>query len=285
MTRDPGQAWLDGRLVPWAEARLPVEDRGLQLGESLYEVVPVTHGRARLVAEHVERMAHGARALDLAGLPELEQWLAIAERLIALEGVEEGLLYAQLTGGVQPRRHLPEARPRPTFLAYLRPHRFPRQAEVERGLRAITVTDLRWQRCDLKTTMLLPAVLAKREAARRGVEEALLVGADGVVHEGASSTLHLVRSGRVVTSPSGPHILTGITRGAVAGLAAGTGIVVDETLIRVPDLLAADEVFVTATSLLLMPLVEVDGHPVGGGRAGPLSRQLAAALRASLELE
>jgi D-alanine transaminase len=286
MSSDPGHAWLDGRMVGWPEARLPIEDRGLQFGESLYEVVPVTRGQARLVPEHAQRMVRGAEALDLAsGVPDHRQWLEIARHLIEADGVEEGLLYAQLTGGVAPRRHVPEPPPRPVFLAYLRRHRFPRQQAVDRGARAVSVADVRWGRCDLKTTMLLGAVLAKREAARQGVDEALLVGESNEVREGASTTLHLVQGERLVTPPASTQILSGTTRGAVAALARQCGIEITEAPIHLDEVFRADEVFVTSTSLLVMPLVEVDSKPVGNGRSGPVSCRLAKALRQQLELD
>lgn len=282
----PTVAVLDGRLVPWGEARLPLDDRGLLFGESLYEVLPVTRGEARLVEAHAARMRAGAAELGLAeGVPGDPAWDVLARELIAAERLREGLLYAQLTGGSAPRAHLPVSPPRPVFFAYLTPHRFPRAADAARGLRAALLPDPRWARSDLKTTMLLPAVLAKGEARRRGAGEALLVGADGHLHEGGSSNLFVLRGRRLSSPIQRPHLLPGITRELVAAEATDLNLEVVRTTVTVVDLEAADEAFVTATSLGVMPLVAVDDRPVGAGAAGPVATELARRLCIALDLD
>jgi len=283
--RDPSVAYLDGRIVPWTEARVPLEDRGLQFGESLYEVVPITAGRVRLLEPHVERMRAGARELGLAsGVPALEQWRRIAAELVARDRVEEGLLYAQLTGGTSPRRHWPHPRPAPAFFAYVRHHRFPRAAEVSRGMRAITVPDPRWGRCDLKTTQLLGSVLALGRAAEHGAQEAIFVGEDGSVREGAVSNLFLVEDGALVTPEQTRHLLPGVTRPVIAAIAGELGIPVTARRVGAGELAGADELFVTSSAELVMPVVELDGRPIGGGTGGPVAVRLAAALRRRLDL-
>ena len=285
MDADPRTAWLEGRLVPWAEARLPLEDRAVQFSESLYEVVAVTAGRPRGVAEHTARMKRAASVLGLGdGVPGARAWERIVAELIRSEQVEEGLLYAQVTGGSAPRRFLPARAPRARFFAYLRRHRFPRREETARGIRAISLPDPRWDRSDLKTTMLLPAVLAKREAARRGAAEAILLGPAERVREGASSTVFIVEGRRILSPEPTPHTLPGTTAPLVARLAREAGLEAADSTITLPRLLAANEVFVTATSLLVMPLAEVDGKAIGEGRGGPVALDLAARLRAWYEI-
>lgn len=284
MSSPPTVAWLDGRLVSWAEAVVPISDRGLQFGESLYEVLPITAGEPRHVAAHAARLAEGAHALGLdAGAPDPDGWRQIAAMLLAAESLAEGLLYAQLTGGAIPRRHL--APPRPCFFAYLTPHRFPRAAEVARGISVITVPDERWAHCDYKTTMLLPAVLAKRAAAARGAAEALLVAPDGVVREGASSTLFVVSGGRILSPAPSPHLLPGTTSQLVAEAADEAGVELRFGEIRLDGLRAADEVFIAATSQLTMPVRTLDDRPVGTGLSGPVATDLARRLRHRLHLE
>jgi D-alanine transaminase len=277
--------WVDGRLRPRSEACVPVEDRGLQFGESLYEVLPLVGGEPLLVDEHVERMARGAELLGLAaGLPPAREWRRIALELEAHERLGEGLLYAQLTGGAAPRRHLPLERPAPCFLAYLVPHRFPRDAEIRRGTTAITHPDLRWGRSDIKTTMLLASILAKREALARGASEALLVGADGCLREGASSNLFVLERDRLLTPRQSEHVLPGVTRPLVMQVAAEAGIDAGEDDLSVERLRAASEVCITSTSLTVMPVLSVDGQVIGGGTAGPVSIELARRLRQGLGL-
>lgn len=266
--------------MPWADAVVPVEDRGLQFGESLYEVVPVAAGAPRLLAAHGERLARGAAELGLeAGVPDAATWERIAVTLIRREGLAEGLLYAQLTGGAGVRDHLPAPPPQPVFLAYLRRHRFPRQRDVMLGLRAVLVADQRWGRCDLKTTMLLPAVLAKRTARSRGADEAILVASDGAVREGASTSLLAVVDGRLVSPGPSNHLLPGTMSALVAELAATEGIDVVYEPLTVASLMAATEVLLSATSKLVLPVLTIDGRQVGDGTAGPVAIRLAAAIR------
>ncbi len=279
-------AWIGDRLVSWAEAVLPIEDRGLQFAESVYEVLPVTRGRARLAGPHLERLRSGAISVGVReGVPDDGDLLAIAELLIEREGLDEGLLYLQVTGGVAPRRHLPVEPPSPTLVAYLRAHRFPRDPDVVRGLSAITLPDPRWARCDLKTTMLLPAVLARRTAAAQGAHEALFLGPDDRVLEGAASNVFALASDRLVTPGRSEHMLPGTMRALVHAAAARLDLLVDARDLYRPELLAADEVFLTATSTLALPVLALDGAPIAGGRCGPIVRAIAADLRDHLELE
>ena len=265
---------------------MPIEDRGLQFAEGLYEVLPVTAGRPRLVLQHALRMMRAAEVLGIAhGVPSVADWERIALELIRSEGVTDALLYAQVTGGEEPRRYLPEEKRIPFFFAYVRAHRFPGEEQVSRGIRVITTPDLRWGRCDLKTIMLLPAVLAKREAHLRNAADALLVGEGGEVHEGASSNIFIVEGERLSTPEPTHHLLPGTTGPVVSRLAAEAGLILSRETISVTRLRAADEVFLTATSFLVMPVMSVDGHPVGSGAAGPKALDLARRMRVLFELE
>ena len=278
-------AWLDDQVVPFELAKIPIDDRGLLFAESIYEVIPLTGGKARMLAEHVRRMRAGAEPIELGGgVPDERIWEERVGELVLREQVFEGLLYAQLTGGSAPRQHLPSSRPKPRFFAYLLPFRFPRADVTAGGIALQTFTDPRWARCDLKTTMLLPGVLAKRDAAARGAQEALFVGADGLVREGASTNVFCVEGDRLITPAQSQHLLPGITRPLVAELAAETGRSVDHETIPLSRLMNAAEVFVTSTTLLVMPVVLIDDRPIGHGKAGPVARELADRLRARLEI-
>jgi D-alanine transaminase len=287
MTDSPSRfAWIDDRVVPFEQARIPIDDRGLLFAESLYEVIPLTGGKARMLPEHARRMRAGAGPLDLGGgVPDDRTWERRVGELVSEERMHEGLVYAQLTGGSAPRRHLPDPRPKPRFFAYLVPFRFPRADAAARGISLRSFTDPRWLRCDLKTTMLLPGVLAKRDAAADGAEEALFVGPDGSVREGASSNVFLLEGNRLVTPAQSQHLLPGITRPLVEQLSAETGHAAQHESVSLSRLMQAAEVFVTSTTLLVMPVVRIDGRPVGNGEAGPVARELAQRLRARLELE
>lgn len=275
-SNDPGWAWFGGRLVPFSEARVPVEDRGLQFGESLYEVVAVVAGEPFRLPDHVERMAAGAREIGLEdGVPDLPRWTAVIAQLYRREPHRTAVLYAQITGGTAPRRHLPADRPEPFFFAYLRRFTFPVPAEAARGIAAITVPETRWQRRDVKATMLLPAVLAKKDAVGRGADEAIFVGQDGFVNEGASSTVFTVHGRTVSTPPPTQRVLPGVSSKAVEAICRDLGVALTPRPLTLSDLHRADELFVASTMLLLMPVVRLDGNPVGNGTPGSVTLQLA----------
>lgn len=284
MSSAPTVVWLGDALVPYAQAHVPVEDRGLLFAESLYEVVPITAGRARALPEHGARMRAGAARIGLTGAPSDAGWREIVDALLGTDAVRDALLYAQLTGGAGPRVHAPRERPTPTFFAYVRAFDYPDATAVEAGIRAATAPDLRWANCDIKTTMLLPAVMAKYEAQSRGADEALFV-ADGLVREGSSSNAFIVEGGDVIGVPQGSSILPGITRAMLGRACEGTQTELRSEPIPLARLLAADEVFVTSTSRLVMPVVAVDDHAIGDGRGGPVAQRLAERMRRDLELE
>jgi len=277
----PQHAWQHGRVIAFRDAHVSLGDRGLLFGESLYEVLPVFCNKSRLVQAHAARMRRGAAAIGLADtLVDDALWARIADELIAAEGITDGLLYLQLTGGAGPRAHLGTAIPE--LFAYAMPHVFPDAARVAIGVRLASAEDPRWAHCDLKTTMLLPSVLGKRLAHARGADEVLWVGRDGLVREGGSSNVGIVEHGSVVVPPAGPTILPGVTIAALRIPAEAAGISWREAPIDRERLARADEVFIAATSQLVLPAVAIDDVPVADGRAGPVATRLAAILREQL---
>jgi D-alanine transaminase len=285
MSRAPTVVWQNGELVPFETASVPLEDRGLQFGESLYEVIPVTAGRARALPAHGARMRAGADRIGLGTAPSDEEWETIVAALTKADPIDSALLYAQLTGGSAPRSHLPAQRPATTFFAYLRAHTYPGPEAVRAGITAVTTPDLRWAHCDIKTTMLLPAVLAKAEAKRRGADEAIFVSEDGQMREGSSSNAFIVEDGVVVGVPQTSHILPGITRTLMEQACSGTNTELRAEPISVDRMMSADELFITSTSRLVMPVLSVDDRSIAGGSAGPVAEKLAAQMRRDFELD
>ena len=209
---------------------------------------------------------------------------AVSERLLHENGLVEGeaVVYAQITRGAAPRTHaFPPSGTPPTVYVAAGPFT-PIDALRARGAGAITVPDIRWGRCDLKTIQLLPNVLAKQRAAGADAFEAIQVR-DGVVTEGASTNVFAVLNGVVRTHPADRHILAGVTREIVLELARDLGLTLREHPIAMAELSQASELFVTGTTTDVMPVVRLDGRPVGAGRPGPVARQLYAGLRARME--
>ena len=280
----PTMAWIGGRIQPFADSGVSLADRGLLFGESIYEVIPITAGRVRMLSEHVGRMQAGAAVLGIAhGVPPLPTWEARIAELVEGEEIGEGIVYAQVTGGSGPRAHVADPAPDPTFFAWVKAHAFPRADQVRRGIRVITAPDIRWARGELKTTMLLAAIMGKRQALPSGAQEVIFV-ADDRVREGGSTSVFIVEGGRVVGIPEGPVILPGLTARWLEVVASKISIAVSRESVTRARMLAADEVFVTATTQLAMPVVGIDGQPIGDGFGGRVTSALAEAMRTELEL-
>lgn len=266
-------AWIDGAFVPLADARVSVMDRGFLFADGIYEVTAVLGGRLVDSAAHLARLERSAAALDLTLPFPVAKIEAIERELIARDGLVEGTVYVQLTRGAIERDFL-GAPERPTLVLFGQAKAILANPAAETGIAVATMEDIRWARRDIKSVMLLAQVLAKREAAARGCQEAWLVE-DGFVTEGASSTALIVAAdGTLVTRPNGRDILAGCTRAAVEALAVRDGLRVEERRFTVTEALAAREAMLTSASTFVLPIVTIDGQPIGNGLPGPISRRL-----------
>ena len=262
-------AWLNGRYLPLEEARVPVEDRGFQFGDGVYEVIRVYGGAMFRFDRHLARLG---RSLAGVGISTPEPESKIREICLRLaESVKDGITYLQVTRGAAPRAHVPPRDLRPTFLAYGRS--LPAAAGKEMALRS--VPDIRWGRCDLKTICLLPNVMARREATDAGADDALFVREDGTVTEAAAANVFMVCDGSIVTHPANHRILPGVTREAVIEVAGG----VEERPFTIEEARSADELFLTGTSLEVRAVASLDGKSVGRGHPGPVTLRLGEAYR------
>lgn len=267
--------WLNGNWLPENEARIPIFDRGLTFGQSVYEVAPVIGGRIANWHYHAARLAGSMRAALIA---DQTDWPAVLGELIARNGLEEGRVYLQVTAGSSGDRDFAIPRPpiAPTRIAYTQPAVLLADPRAGRGLRIVLRPDLRWQLRHAKTTQLLYAVLMKEEARAAGVDEAWLVE-DGHVTEATSQNAHIIDArGHLVSHPVDSGVLPGVTRISVMEIAKGLGLTVEERPFSPEELFAAREAFVSAAGSLVLPVVEVDGRAIGDGRPGPVT----AAIRA-----
>jgi len=265
--------YFGGRTVPRGRATVSIDDRAFLFGDAVYEVIRAVQGRFIEPARHLRRLDRSLREIGMAA-PTLDL-LAVAADLIRRNGLgeREATVYAQVSRGAAPRQHaFPLGETAPTVLVTATPFT-PRAELVTHGVAAITLPDLRWARCDIKSVNLLPNVLAAQRAAEAGAFEAILVR-DGVVTEATRSNVLAVLGGVLRTHPTGPLILPGVTREVVLELAAGAGIPVREEELGADELFAAEEVLLTGTTADVTPVVTIDGRPVGGGRPGPVGRRL-----------
>lgn len=266
----PDIGFLNGRFMPLAQTLIPVEDRGFQFGDGVYEVIRTYRGAPFELAVHVGRLERSARAIDLPLPYSSRDWLGFVKEGIRLGGYAESKVYVQLTRGVAPRDHLFPADASPSVVMTVREFS-PLDATVRMaGVRVITTDDLRWARCDIKSVNLLPNVIARQQAKAAGAFEAILVRGNQVT-EGAVSNVMLVRNGLLVTAPEGPSILAGVTRGVVLALARKEGVPVQERFFDVEALCGADEVFLTGTTVEILPVVRVNETVIGSGGEGKVT--------------
>ncbi len=267
-------AYLNGEYIPAEEARVPIDDRGFLFADGVYEVARVYDGRIFKMAEHLGRLRDGLSAIRIE-FPEIGGLEQVAERLLDENGLRSGgaTIYIQVTRGVAPRKHAFPAGVRPTVFLAARPYQDAPASYWDDGVAAIRYPDVRWARCDIKSVALLPNVLANQAAHEVDAFEALFVR-DGVVIEGSHSNLAAVIDGAVVTYPRSNYILPGITRDTVLQLARDAGIPVREGPIYDQELFAVQELFLLGTTTEVMPVVRVDGHQIGSGRPGPITKRL-----------
>ena len=267
--------YLNGRFLPENEAGISPLDRGFLFADAIYEVVRYDRGRPYRLAEHLERMNDGLRAVRIHATADFFE--EAGRRLLSENGFadKDAFVYAQVSRGAAPRYHaFPPEGTTPTVFAFAREVDPPPAAE---GGRAILLTDERWGRCDIKSVMLLPNVLAAQKAREAGAIDAILVR-DGFALEGTKANLFVVSKGTLRTAPNGPRILPGVTRGAAIEAARRIGLAVEERAFTLEEMYAAQEVFFASTTLWTYPLVEVEGRPVGGGKGGPVTRMIREAL-------
>ena len=266
-------AYLNGEFMKLAEAFVPIEDRGFQFGDGVYEVIRVYRHVPHLLREHLDRLKLSAASIHLDDRLSYDEWERIVRDGIDRSGYAEAKVYIQVTRGVSPRDHrFPLAAPVTRVMTVREME--PDDCRLrETGVATITVPDIRWNRCDIKSLNLLPNILAKQQATRAGAFEALFVR-DGQVFEGSSSTVMAIRDIGLHTPPEGPRILSGITRDWVLNLAREDGIPVHEEPLSMETLLSAREVFLTGTTIELIPVVTVDDHRIGDGQPGTMYRRL-----------
>ncbi len=274
--------FLDGKFVPYGQAYIHVEDRGNVFADGVYEVIRYYGGRPFEMAEHMNRLERSASAIRLPIPYEREQIVAWADELVERNGLNDAIVYLQVTRGYAPRYHPFPDEITPTMFMTARPA-VPQPPEVyEKGVACVTVEDKRWKMCNVKAIGLLPNVLARQTAKESGALEALLVR-DGIVTEGSSSNFFMVVGNRLRTHPEGPYILSGITRQVVLELADRLRIEVEEVPFTLTELRQADEAFLTSTTLEIMPVVSVDGRAIGSGTPGPITKDLAEAFAARVQ--
>lgn len=270
-------AYVNGRFARQAEASVHVEDRGFQFADAVYEVWAVFEGRLADAEGHFARLERSLAELRIA-MPMTRAALAIVLRqVIRRNRLREGFVYLQVSRGAARRDHaFPAPGVIPTVVVTARRLDFDAAGQkAAAGVAVITTPENRWARCDIKTVGLLPNALAKQAAREAGAYEAWFVDAGGLVTEGSSTNAWIVDAqGRLRTRSTQANILRGVTRAALFGVAREAGYTVLEEPFTVAEAKAAREAFLTAASSLVVPIVSIDGDPVGDGSPGPVAADL-----------
>lgn len=264
--------YLNGKIINSNDPVLPIDERGHQFGDGVYEYIRVYKGRPFMMKEHLDRFFRSAEAIKLNLGQSREEIETITQDLMERSGLEDCDIYMQATRGIAPRNHLFPNVPASISMT-VKPFRTMDEALREKGAGIKLLPDERWQNCWIKTLNLLPNLLAKQEAFEAGAFEAVLVR-DDVVTEGSSSNLFLVQGGKLVTPPATKHILHGITRIAVIDIAAELGIPVEEKAFAPEAVLQADEVFLTSTGIEIVPVTSVDGQKISDGKPGRITKKI-----------
>lgn len=264
--------WLNGSFVAEQDAHVSIFDRGLLFGDGVYEVAAVMNGRLLDADRHLVRLARSLAAIGIPNTLPAAEWLGVMQQLATDNGINEGLVYLQVTRGVAERDFPFPVNATPTMFAYARPKLLEHDPNAN-GVRLLTVPDMRWTRCDIKSTSMLAQVLAKQSARAAGAFEAMM-HEDGLVTEGGSSNLWIVNDGVLQTRPLSSDILAGITRDVVLELAHAAGVPVRERAFTVAQAKGARECLMSSATSFLLPVTMIDHDMVGDGEPGPVAQRL-----------
>ncbi|WCM20164.1 D-amino acid aminotransferase [Paraburkholderia bryophila] len=288
--------YLNGELVPLSEARVPVLDRGFIFGDGIYEVAPLYAGLAGRrtpfrFAQHLARLARSVGKIGIANPFDDAGWRALISRVVAaneahagLRADQDAIAYIQVTRGVAKRGHAFPAGIQPTVFVMVTPLNLPSETQRAQGVRCVTAEDRRWLNCDIKSVSLLGNVLMAQYAAENDAFETIQLR-DGVLTEGSSSNVWVVKDGVLAAPPRSHKILEGIRYGLIETLAQECGIRFEAREIGEAELRAADEIIVSSATKEVLPVTQLDGRPVGEGLPGEVFAALYAGYQRAKAME
>jgi D-alanine transaminase len=279
-------AYVNGRYVPFAQARVHIEDRGYQFGDGVYEVCEVRGGALIDETRHLARLQRSLDELRIHAPRQMPALRFIMRELVARNLVRDGLLYIQVTRGAARRDHgFPSAAAPALVMTARSLDRRPVETKAADGVKVITLPDERWARPDIKSLQLLPNVLAKQAAREAGAFEAWLIDANGCITEGASTNAWIVTAdGVIVTRHADNAILRGVTRTTLLEMAGKEGLRYEERPFSLDEAYAAREAFLSSATNVAIPVVEINGRPIGNGQPGSIATGLRRGFHAAAEV-
>ena len=267
-------AYLNSKYVKFQNAKVHIEDRGLQFADSVYEVVSFYNQQLIDFEFHIKRLKYSLKELKIQYVVNQDKLKKIFNKIINLNKLKNGIVYLQITRGVQTRDHSYKNNLIPNLIIYTIKKKFNLPNKNFKGEKAITYKDLRWKRRDIKTVSLLANVLAKKEAVRKNAYEAILIDKDKIT-EATASNVWIVKNSKLITHPANTDILKGITRESIKRIIKNNNLQLDEKSFTIKQLYKADEVFITSSTNLVTPITKIDSKIINKGKIGDISLQLA----------
>lgn len=267
--------YLNGDFMPMEQARISPMDRGFLFADGVYEVIPVYQGQLFEWEAHYQRLENSLAGVFINNPMDNQAWLSVLQQLITLHPWPDQFIYLQISRGLQiPRDHLPQADLTPSVFVYTNPLKPLAEKIISHGIKVITLDDIRWQRCDIKSIALLPNVMAKMHAQAAGVDDVVLINPQGYVTEGSASNMMMVKAGEIITPPLSTHILPGITRQVIEKIANRHHIPFIEREIHQTEISSADELWLASSTKEALPICQLNGQAVGSGHPGRVWQQL-----------
>jgi len=273
---------LHGKILPLDEVTISPLDRGFLFGDAVYEVLRVYQGKPWLEQEHFDRLARSLDEIHIGGV-DVDRLRKRMHETIRAGNFGESVVYIQVTRGSAPRRHAFPKDAVPLELLWVQEYNGTYDDPCRTGCSVMTYPDLRWHRCDIKSTNLLGNVLANQAASQAGCAEALLYLPDGTLTEASHSSFFAIQAGRLHTTPLKANVLPSITRGYTVKLAQDAGIEIVERYLQQRELAEVDELFLVGTTCEILPVIQVDGQPVKQGKIGPFTARLQAIYTANVQ--
>ena len=270
----PSYAYINNKFVSFKNAKIHIEDRGLQFADSVYEVIAVLNGNLIDLDFHLKRLRYSLKELKISYKFNKLDFKNIFHKLLDKNKISNGIIYLQITRGVQYREHKYKNKLNPTLIIYSRNKKFNLPGKNFKGVNTITFEDLRWKRRDIKTVNLLPNIIAANKAKQKNAYEAILLQ-DGKVTEGTSSNIWIIKKNNLITHPANSDILKGVTRTSLLKIIKKTSLKLVEKSFTHKQLLEADEVFLTSSGSFITPILKIDKKKINKGKIGNITLKLA----------
>ena len=270
----PNLVYLNNKYIPFKDAKIPIEDRGFQFSDSVYEVVKIINKKVLDFDFHMKRLKYSIAELNFNFKVNSKNLKKIFQNLIKKNKLSNGIIYLQITRGVQYREHAYKKNLKPNVIVYTAKKKFNFPNKNFKGFKAITYPDIRWGRPDIKTTSLLANIIAATEASKKGAYETILVKGKKIT-EASHSNVWIVKGSKIITHPANKEILKGVTRTVLINIIHSLGLKLIEKKFSLKDLYKSDEVFITSSGSLVTPIIQIDSIKINNKKIGKITKSLA----------